>query len=70
MKRDVRPGTRVSWDSSRGSVTGRAVKKQTRPAKIGKHKIAASRKNSQCIVQSEKTGAKAAHKPTKLRRAE
>lgn len=68
MSKTVQPGTRVSWNSSRGRITGRVVKKQTRPTKIGGHKVAASLKNPQYIVQSEKTGAKAAHKPEKLQK--
>ena len=68
MEKDIRPGAKVSWNSSRGRVTGRVVKKQTRPTKIGKHKVAASRNQPQYIVRSAKTGAKAAHKPEKLKK--
>jgi hypothetical protein len=61
-------GTHVSLDSSRGRVKGRAVKKQTGPTKIGRHKASVSSKRPQYIVRGDKTGPKAAHKPEKLRK--
>ena len=45
------------------------AKKVTSPTKIKGHKVAASKDNPEYIVQSDKTGAKAAHKPTELRKA-
>jgi UV DNA damage endonuclease len=68
MTTDLPRGTNVSWNTSRGRVKGRVVKKQTRPTKIGRHKVSASGKRPQYIVRSDKTGAKAAHKPEKLKK--
>jgi hypothetical protein len=61
-------GDTVGWDSSGGHSTGKVVKKQTTPTKVKGHKVAASKDNPEYIVASDKTGAKAAHKPEELRR--
>ena len=44
-------------------------KKQTTATKIKGHKVAASKDDPQYIVKSEKSGAKAAHKPKELRKS-
>ena len=64
-----RPGDAVKWDHSQGVTQGKVIKKVTSPTKIKGHKVAASKDNPEYIVQSDKTGAKAAHKPTELRKA-
>ena len=43
-------------------------KKQTSPTSIRGHKVAASPGNPEYIVKSDKTGAKAAHKPDALKK--
>ena len=68
MAKDLKAGDKVEWDSSQGKVVGKVVKKQTSPTKIKSHKVAASPSDPQFIVQSAKTGAKAAHKPAELRK--
>ena len=45
------------------------VRKLTRPMQIKGHKVAASKDNPEYLVESGKTGAKAAHKPGELRKA-
>lgn len=62
-------GDTVKWDHSQGTTQGKVVKKVTSPTRIKGHKVAASKDNPEYVVQSEKTGAKAAHKPTELRKA-
>ena len=62
------PGDKVAWDTSRGETYGKVVKKQTTPTQIKTHKVAASKDNPQYIVESEKTGKQAAHKPDELRK--
>ncbi|HST91562.1 MAG TPA: DUF2945 domain-containing protein [Brevundimonas sp.] len=64
----LKAGDKVSWDHSQGSSTGKVVKKVTSPTQIKGHKVAASKDNPEYIVQSDKTGAKAAHKPSELRK--
>jgi Hypervirulence associated proteins TUDOR domain len=62
-------GDTVKWDHSQGTTQGKVIKKVTSPTRIKGHKVAASKDNPEYIVQSDKTGAKAAHKPTELRKA-
>ena len=62
-------GDTVKWDHSQGTTQGKVIKKVTSPTRIKGHKVAASEDNPEYIVESDKTGAKAAHKPTELRKA-
>ncbi|MFC5342660.1 DUF2945 domain-containing protein [Brevundimonas staleyi] len=62
-------GDRVKWDHSQGTTTGKVVRKLTKPTTIKTHKVAASVENPEYLVESGKTGARAAHKPTELRKA-
>lgn len=48
---------------------GKVVRKVTSPTRIKGHKVAASPDNPEYIVESGKTGARAAHKPSELRKA-
>ena len=68
MTKKLKPGDKVACDWSQGEVKGTVVKKQTTPTSIKGHKVAASKDDPQYIVESDKTGAKAAHKPDELRR--
>ena len=62
-------GDRVEWDTAGGKTTGRVEKKLTKPMKIKTHKVAASPKNPEYLVRTEKSQKLAAHKPTELRKA-
>ncbi len=68
-KKTLKPGDEVSWESSQGTIEGKVVKKATAPTRIKGHKVAASPDDPQYIVKSDKTGAKAAHKPGSLKKA-
>ncbi|MFA4951675.1 DUF2945 domain-containing protein [Brevundimonas sp.] len=68
-EKTFKAGDTVKWDHSQGTTQGKVVKKVTSPTRIKGHKVAASKDNPEYVVQSEKTGAKAAHKPTELRKA-
>jgi hypothetical protein len=61
-------GDKVAWETSQGETRGRVVRKQTRPTTIKGHKVAASKDNPEYIVESDRTGARAAHKPGALKR--
>ena len=61
-------GDRVRWDHSQGSSTGKIVRKVTSPTTIKDHKVAATKDDPEYIVQSDRTGAKAAHRPGALRK--
>ena len=68
MSGKIKVGDRVAWTSSGGKSVGKVVKKQTTPTKIKGHKVAASPDNPEYIVKSEKSGARAAHKPGSLKK--
>lgn len=65
---NVKPGDKVTWGTSQGETHGTVEKKVTSPMKIKSHKVAASAKDPQYLVKSDKTGAKAAHKPEELKK--
>ncbi len=68
-EKSLKAGDKVEWDHSQGTTEGKVVKKVTSPTQIKGHKVAASRDNPEYIVESARTGAKAAHKPAELRKA-
>ena len=50
------------------SVQGTVKKKLTSPTNIKGHHVNASPDEPQCLVESDKTGAEAAHKPESLKK--
>lgn len=68
MAKNLKKGDKVEWDTSQGKTHGKVVAKQTSETHIKKHKVAASKENPQWIVESEKSGKKAAHRPDELRK--
>jgi hypothetical protein len=68
MSKDPRPGDKVSWNSSGGHSVGRVEKKMTAPTAIKGHKVAASPRNPEYLVRSEKSGKVAAHKAEALKK--
>lgn len=68
MSDKVKVGDRVAWRSSGGRSVGRVVKKQTNPTRIKGHEVAASKDNPENIVESDKSGKRAAHKAEALKK--
>lgn len=68
MSDKVKVGDRVAWRSSGGRSVGTVVKKQTNPTRIKGHEVAASKDNPEYIVESDKSGKRAAHKAEALRK--
>jgi hypothetical protein len=68
VAKELKKGDTVAWKTSQGETTGKVVKKQTSPTKIKGHEVKASKADPQVIVESSKTGAKAAHKPSALKK--
>ena len=64
---DFKQGDKVSWNTSQGRTHGRVKRKLTSPTDIGGHHVAASKDEPQYLVESDKTGAEAAHHPEALR---
>ncbi|WP_269515958.1 DUF2945 domain-containing protein [Brevundimonas subvibrioides] len=67
--RTFKAGETVAWDHSQGTTTGKVVRKLTSPTTIKSHKVAASEDNPEYLVESTRTGARAAHRPSELRKA-
>ena len=68
MTKEFKTGDKVAWDTSQGETSGHVVKKQTSRTHIKGHVVAASKGAPQYIVESGKSGKRAAHKPEELRR--
>lgn len=66
MTKSLRKGDKVEWDSSGGHSVGKVVKKVTSETHIKGHKVAATKDEPQYIVESDKSGKRAAHKPEVL----
>ncbi len=61
-------GDKVEWNTAQGKTHGTVEKKLTSETKIKSHKVAATKDDPQYLVKSDKTGAKAAHKPESLKK--
>jgi hypothetical protein len=59
---------RVSWNTSQGRTQGVVVERRTSDSEFDGQKFTASADEPVFIVESEKTGARAAHKASALRR--
>lgn len=68
MAKELKKGDKVEWNSSQGTIKGSVEKKVTSPMKIKTHQVSASKENPEYLVKSDKTGAKAAHKPDQLKK--
>ncbi len=69
MPKRFKPGDRVQWNTPQGKTTGIVKKKLTSAKKIKGHVAKASRENPEYLVQSEKSGKQAAHRPGELHKA-
>ena len=59
-------GDEVEWNTPQGKTRGTVKKKLTSRAEVGGQTVAASEDDSRYLVESEKTGKEAAHKPCAL----
>lgn len=66
--KDLNKGDRVRWGTSQGKTTGKVVSIKTKPFSIKGTDLKASKEKPKVVVQSEKTGAKAGHKPSALKK--
>lgn len=64
----MKVGDRVSWDTSQGRTQGTIVEKKTKDFQLAKQQWRASEDEPMYVVESEKTGARAAHEPSALRK--
>lgn len=69
MAKSISKGDEVAWDSSGGHSTGKVVRKVTSTMHIKGHKVAATKEEPQYVVESAKSGKRAAHKAEALTKA-
>ena len=65
---DLETGDRVSWNTSQGRTRGRVVERKTRDFEFAGQHFTASSDEPSFVVESEKTGAQAAHRGSALRK--
>jgi hypothetical protein len=68
MTKDLSTGDRVSWNTSQGRTQGTVAEKRTKDFRFAGQSFTASDDEPAYIVTSEKSGEKAAHKGSALRR--
>ena len=69
MSEKFKKGDKVKWETSQGETEGKVVRKQTSKTKIKGHTVNATKSDPQFIVESDKSGKRAAHKPEALKKA-
>lgn len=62
----IRIGTEVSWGTSQGETHGKVVEKKTKDFTLDGQKFKASDDEPKFVVESAKTGARAAHAESAL----
>ncbi|MCW2925089.1 MAG: hypothetical protein JWM98_2493 [Thermoleophilia bacterium] len=68
MSPKLKRGDRVSWSTSQGRTRGKVKQRLTSTTRIKGHVVKATRTNPEYLVESERTGAEAAHRPGALRK--
>ncbi|MGJ7043801.1 DUF2945 domain-containing protein [Shinella sp. BE166] len=69
MSDKFKKGDKVNWETSQGETEGKVVRKQTSETRIKGHTVKATKDDPQFIVESDKSGKRAAHKPEALKKA-
>jgi hypothetical protein len=69
MKRQPKIGEAVSWQTSQGETHGKVVRKLTATTRVKGHVAKASKDAPEFLVESAKTGKRAAHKAAALKKA-
>jgi hypothetical protein len=64
--KSLNKGDKVEWETSQGKTKGTVKRKLTSETDVGGHTAKASKDDPQYLVESDKTGAEAAHKPDAL----
>lgn len=70
MPEEFKKGDKVEWNTSQSRTSGEVQKKLTSPTDIKGHHVAASEENPEYLVESDKSGKEAAHKPDALKKFE
>jgi hypothetical protein len=69
VQEEFKQGDRVEWNTPQGSTRGTVKKKLTSETEVGGQTIRASEDDPRYLVESEKSGKVAAHKPDALSKA-
>jgi hypothetical protein len=69
VAQDFKEGDTVEWNTPQGETRGTVKKKLTSDTEVGGQKITASEDDPRYLVESEKSGKEAAHKPDALSKA-
>jgi len=68
MTKGLKPGDPVRWNTSQGETEGRILRRVTKRTRVKGHVATASRSDPQYLVESRKSGAKAAHKASAIKK--
>ncbi len=73
MSENLKKGDKVAWNTPQGETTGKVKKKLTSETRVGNKgqkgtKISASEDDPRYLVESDKSGKEAAHKPDALKK--
>jgi hypothetical protein len=66
VAQEFKQGDKVEWNIPQGKTRGTVKKKLTSNTEVGGQKITASDDDPRYLVESEKSGKEAAHKPDAL----
>ncbi len=66
VSQEFEQGDKVEWNTLQGKTCGTVKKKLTSRTEVGGQTVAASEDDPRYLVESEKTGKEAAHKPDAL----
>jgi hypothetical protein len=65
-QKEFKQGDPVEWNTPQGKTRGTLKKKLISPTQVGGQNINASEEDPRYLVESEKSGKEAAHKPDSL----
>jgi hypothetical protein len=65
----MRKGEKVHWNTSQGTTTGKLIERRTEDFRFDGQQFSPTDDDTYWIVESEKTGARAAHKESALTKA-
>ena len=66
MATSFQHGDRVKWNTPQGETSGKVLKRLTKSTHVREHKVAATPNSPEYLVQSDRSGKKAARKASAL----
>jgi Hypervirulence associated proteins TUDOR domain len=69
LAQEFKQGDKVEWNTPQGKTRGTVKKMLTERSEVGGQTVAASEEDPRYLVQSEKSGKEAAHRPDALSKA-